>query len=154
MPTGDRANSRDLNSASVQPLAPQSRRASQQPGGGNSAALSAPHPYATAPSPTGYRVGTANNSYGRHSPNPTPQMLASGNGHMNGSESFLYGQTPMAKNGSGEAIANGTMQRDMNGQTRNMGYGEREQMQRVGEQDEDGGHGRPKGLFSWLCCRG
>ncbi|KJA26215.1 hypothetical protein HYPSUDRAFT_133298 [Hypholoma sublateritium FD-334 SS-4] len=153
-PTGDRANSRDLNSASVQPLAPQSRRASQQPGGGNSAALSAPHPYATAPSPTGYRVGTANNSYGRHSPNPTPQMLANGNGHMNGSESFLYGQTPMAKNGSGEAIANGTMQRDMNGQTRNMGYGEREQMQRVGEQDEDGGHGRPKGLFSWLCCRG
>ena len=80
-------------------------------------------------------------------------MLANGNGHMNGSESFLYGQTPMPKNGSGEAIVNG-MQRDMNGQTRNMGYGEREQMQRVGEQDEDGGHGRPKGILSWLCCRG
>lgn len=79
-------------------------------------------------------------------------MLANGNGHLNGSESFLYGQIPTGKNGSGEAVNPG--QRDMNGQIRNMGvYGEREQMQRVGEQDEDGGHGRPKGLFSFLCCR-
>ncbi|KAF8959474.1 kinase-like domain-containing protein [Flammula alnicola] len=156
--TGDRANtSRDVG-GSVQPLAPQSRRASQQPrdiNGISSGALTAPHPYATAPSPTGYRTATATNNYGRHSPNPTPQMLANGNAHLNGSESFLYGQAQAGKNGSGEGTTTpGTGQRDMGGQVRNMGIYDREQMQRVGEQDEEGGHGRPKGLFSWLCCRG
>lgn len=30
---------------------------------------------------------------------------------------------------------------------------EREQMTRVGEVDEEGGHGRPRGFWSALCCR-
>lgn len=74
---------------------------------------------------------------------------------MNGSESFLYGQAQAGKNGSGEATTTaGTHQRDLGGQVKNMGIYDREQMQRVGEQDQDGGHGRPKGFWSLLCCRG
>jgi casein kinase 1 len=79
--------------------------------------------------------------------------MHSGNGHMNGSESFLYGQPQAGKNGSGsreETTIAGTGQRD--GQMRGMGMFDREQMQRVGEQDEEGGHGR-KGFWSALCCR-
>lgn len=30
---------------------------------------------------------------------------------------------------------------------------DREQMERVGEQDEDGGHGRRRGFWGSLCCR-
>ena len=153
-PTGDRGgNTRDLGS--VQPLAPNSRRGSQQHrdiSGINSAALTAPHPYATAPSPTGYRTATTPNTYDRHSPNP-PHLHPNGNGHLNGSESFLYGQAQAGKNGSGEGTTN-PGQREMGGQVRGMGMYDRDQMQRVGEQDEDGGHHRPRGFFSILCCRG
>ena len=156
-PAGDRGvNTRDLGS--VQPLAPNSRRGSQQQrdiSGMTSAALTAPpHPYATAPSPTGYRAATTPNTYGRHSPN-APHLHANGNGHLNGSESFLYGQAQAGKNGSGEGMAN-PGQREMGGQgqVRGMGMYDRDQMQRVGEQDEDGGHHRPRGFFSILCCRG
>lgn len=82
--------------------------------------------------------------------------MHSGNGHMNGSESFLYGQAQAGKNGSGSreetTIAGGTGQREVGGQVRSMGMFDRGQMQRVGEQDEDGGHGR-KGFWSALCCR-
>jgi len=150
--TGERGNtSRDIGS--VQPLAPASRRASQQQrdvSGLGSATLTSPHPYATTPN-TGYRTA---NTFGRHSPNPAPHMH-SGNGHINGSESFLYGQPQAGKNGSGsreETTIAGTGQREHGGQVRGMGMFDREQMQRVGEQDEDGGHGQ-KGFWSLLCCR-
>ena len=75
---------------------------------------------------------------------------------MNGSESFLYGQAHAGKNGSGgegTTIA-GTGQREMGGQVRGMGMYDRDQMQRGGQQEEDGGHGRRRGFWSILCCRG
>lgn len=71
---------------------------------------------------------------------------------MNESRSFLYGQLQTGKNGSAspdEAMITGT--RHPGGQARGMMF-DREQMQRGGEQDEDGGHGR-KGIWSILCCR-
>jgi casein kinase 1 len=125
---------RDIGS--VQPLAPTSRRASQQQRDVNGGHTS-PHPYATPPN--GYRTANTN-AFGRHSPNPVPHQLLNG-----GSESFLYGQ-PAGKNGADSreetTIADpGVHVRGFN----------REQMQRVGEGDEDGGHGR-KGFWSNLCC--
>ncbi|KAF9046898.1 kinase-like protein [Hymenopellis radicata] len=130
--TQDRNNSaRDIGS--VQPLAPTSRRTSQQQREASALAsvgLSAPHPYATAPSPNGYRTGRER-EYGRHSPNPN--ALVNGNGLNNGSESFLYGA-------QGHVGARG------------MGVYDRDQMARVGEQDED--LGRRRGFWSVFCCRG
>ncbi|KAF9048469.1 kinase-like domain-containing protein [Panaeolus papilionaceus] len=150
-PTADnRGTPRDIGS--VQPLAPTSRRASQQQRDGMpSATLTTPHPYATAPSPTGYR-SQQSPAFGRHSPNP--QVL--GNGHMNGSESFLYGQAQAGKTGSGSrenTTTAGTAQRDMNGQVRVMGMYDRGQIQDGNQQLEEGGHGRPKGFWAALCCR-
>jgi len=81
--------------------------------------------------------------------------MVGGTGVQNGSESFLYGQAQAGKNGSGEAMVNPINgHRDMGGQVRGMNVYDREQMQRVGEQDEDGGHGRSRGFWSVLCCRG
>ncbi|KAH9949960.1 kinase-like protein [Amylocystis lapponica] len=121
---------------SVQPIAPTSRRASQQQirGERDSTGLNAPHPYAT-PSPSGYRP----NPYGRSSPAP-PGATPAANGapHTNTSDSFVYGQ----QQGKG---ANGMG-------TRGMGMYDRDQMARVGEQDEHGG-GRKRGFFSVFCCR-
>jgi casein kinase 1 len=67
---------------------------------------------------------------------------------QNPSESFLYAQ--QAKNGadSREGTMNGTAP------PRAMAMYDREQMQRVGEQDEDGHGSRKRGLWSGLCCRG
>ncbi|KAF9000714.1 kinase-like protein [Cyathus striatus] len=139
-PTGERGNvSRDIGS--VQPVPPTSRRASQREGLG-SAALSTPHPYATAPSPNGYR-SNANPGYGRHSPNPQ----ANGPGALNGSESFLYGQGQTIKNDSREIM------NDMMNGPRGMNMYDREQMQKASGQDEDGGHGRRRGFWAALCCR-
>lgn len=148
---GERVStSRDISS--VQPLAPTSRRISQQQREVNpqpSAGL-APHPYA-APSATGYRSQGA--GFGRHSPNAT----ANGNGlHLNGSDPYLYGQPQPGKAGtnSRETTTAGTATREIAGGARGMGVYDREQMQRVGEQDEDVGHGRRRGFWSALCCRG
>ena len=125
---------RDIGS--VQPLAPTSRRASQQQrdvNGGHSSP--SPHPYATPPN--GYRT---TNTFGRHSPNPAPALL-----HMNGgSESFLYGQPQAGKNGTGSPEETTVAEPVV----RVRGF---DRMQRVGERDEDGGHGR-KGFWSNLCC--
>jgi len=138
--TGERNTSRDVGSAL--PLPPTSRRPSQRDVLG--AGLT--HPYATTPN-TGYRTAPTTNAFDR-----PPNVLPA---HMHGgSESFLYGQQA-GKNGSGsreETTIAGTGQRDLGGQARGMGMFDREQMQRVGEQDEDGGHGR-KGIWSALCCR-
>lgn len=76
--------------------------------------------------------------------------------HMNGSESFLYGQ-----NVGGKGSRDGTPTAGMGMGAGGLGVGvggtrqmfEREQMTRVGEVDEDGGHGRRRGFWSALCCR-
>jgi casein kinase 1 len=147
----DRNNSsRDIGS--VQPLAPASRRQSGTKDlNMGSATLNAPHPYATAPSPTGYRNTQTPTNYGRQS--PSNALHPNGNG-MNGSESFLYGQAQAGKNGSASrentTIA-GANPRDMGGQVRGMAMYDRDQMQRGGEQDD--GHGRRKGFLAALCCR-
>ncbi|TFK40136.1 kinase-like protein [Crucibulum laeve] len=150
--TGERNNSsRDIGS--VQPLAPASRRASQQRDAIASTGLATPHPYATTAPSNGYRT-TTGAAYGRHSPNAQALNLGASGLHPNGSESFLYGQ--QGKNGSNSregTTTAGTAQRDMAGGPRGMGVYDREQMQRVGEQDEDGGHGRRKGFWAALCCR-
>ncbi|ESK95882.1 ck1 ck1 ck1-g protein kinase [Moniliophthora roreri MCA 2997] len=139
------------NSASVQPLVPTSRRASQQQvrdaaQGTGSASLPAPHPYATAPSPgvaNGYRTSNAG-VYGRNSPNPP-----NGNGLHNGSESFLYGGLPgKAGTNSGDVTTGGT-----GPAVGARGMAVYDQMERVGEQEEDMGHGRRKGFWAALCCR-
>lgn len=131
--TGERGNAlRDIGS--VQPLAPTSRRASQQQRDVNGGHAS-PHPYAAPPNGNGYNR-TA------YSPKPVPHQL-----HMNGgSESFLYGQPQAAKNGTGSREE--TTIADPGMPVRGF---DREQMQRVGERDEDGGHGQ-KGFWSNLCC--
>ncbi|KAK7454438.1 Palmitoylated plasma membrane-bound casein kinase [Stygiomarasmius scandens] len=152
-PPQDRGNSsRDIGS--VQPLAPTSRRASQQQQREASAlasvGLSTPHPYATAPSPNGYR----NSTYERNSPNPANNAIPNGNGvHANGSDSFLYGQI-QGKNGTNSRDATTTGGTGtMHGPGAVRGMTMYDQMGRVGEQDEDGGHGRRKGFWSALCCR-
>lgn len=144
---GERGNStRDVTS--VQPLVPTSRRASQQ----RDVNLPAPHPYATAPSANGYRTST--NVYGRSSPNPG-NGVPNGNGVPgNGSESFLYGAQHKAGTNSGDLTTGGTGTRDLHGPAgAARGMTVYDQMERVGEQDEDGGHGRRRGFWAALCCR-
>ncbi|KAH0585105.1 hypothetical protein H2248_008366 [Termitomyces sp. 'cryptogamus'] len=142
-----RPSNRDISS--VQPLAPTTRRASRQEVANTSVGLSLPHPYATTPSPTGYRT---QQSYGHHSSNPgnvTPSGV-----HLNGSDTYLYAQAHHKNgNNSRETTTAGTATRDLSG-TRAMGIYDREQMQRVGEQHEEGGHGRGRGFWATLCCRG
>ncbi|KZT29809.1 kinase-like protein [Neolentinus lepideus HHB14362 ss-1] len=145
---------------SVQPLAPASRRASQQQipradrdsiGNG----LAAPHPYATAPSPTGYRA----NTYGRGSPiSPMPGGMHGGGGNPNGSnpavngnDAYLYGAQGKAGTNSREGTTTGTA---VHPGSRGVGMYSGEQMQRLGEQDEEGhGQGRKKGFWAAFCCR-
>lgn len=162
--------SRDV---SVQPLPPASRRASQQQiSRDGSTALTAPHPYAAAPSPNAYhRPGTG----GSYAPNGQSGSLAAlanggstgalngnaygngnGNGNGNGtaSDSFRHSQaagTQGKKNGDAREGALSPREGRANG----MAVYDREQMARVGEQDEDGhGGGRKKGGFwSLFCCR-
>lgn len=138
--------------ASVQPLAPASRRQSQQHisrAERESQAL-ASHPYAATPSPGGYRA----TAYDRSSPNGgTPAT----NGQANGNDSFVYGQQ-QGKNGTnsreGTTTAGTAANRDTMGGTGTRGVGmyDREQMTRVGEQDEHGG--RHRGFWAAFCCRG
>ncbi|KAG5337204.1 hypothetical protein C0989_010334 [Termitomyces sp. Mn162] len=127
-----RPSNRDISS--VQPLAPTTRRASRQEVANTSVGLSLPHPYATTPSPTGYRT---QQSYGHHSSNPgnvTPSGV-----HLNGSDTYLYAQAHHKNgNNSRETTTAGTATRDLSG-NRAMGIYDREQMQRVGEQHEEEG---------------
>ncbi|KAF5367096.1 hypothetical protein D9758_003959 [Tetrapyrgos nigripes] len=150
---GQERNNSSRDIGSVQPLAPTSRRASQQQqreaGALASVGLSTPHPYATAPSPNGYRTST----YDRNSPNPANNMISNGNAaHVNGSDSFLYGQMP-GKNGTNSrdpTLTGGTGTAPSPGAVRAMNMYDRDQIGRVGEQDEDGGHGRRRGFWSLL----
>lgn len=148
-----RGNSREH--VSVQPLPPTSRRASQQQvarAERDSAGLAAPHPYAAAPSPGGYR-GAA---YGRSSPNGAVPPANGANG-ANTSESFVYGQQGKpgtdSREGTTTAGTAGNQREALNGMgSRGMGMYDREQMARVGEQDEQ--HGRKRGFWAAFCCRG
>ena len=100
-----------------------------------------------------YRSSSAIGGYGRQSP---IAINALPNGHgmqLNSSDTYLFGQTT-GKPGtnSRDTTTAGTAHKDVPG-VRTMGVYDREQMQRVGEQDEDGGHGRGQGLWATLCCR-
>ncbi|GLB40472.1 putative kinase-like protein [Lyophyllum shimeji] len=129
---GERGTSnRDISS--VQPLAPTTRRTSQRQQDATApanAGLSPPHPYATAPSPNGYR--SQSGAYGRQSPSAGVNGNANGV-HLNGSDTYLYGQA-QHKNGtnSRDTTTAGTATRDLPGAARAMGIYDREQMQRVG----------------------
>ncbi|GBE88019.1 Casein kinase I homolog 1 [Sparassis crispa] len=151
---------------SVQPLAPTSRRASQQQvrerererERERDTGLS-PHPYATAPSPGGYRA----TAYGRSSPVPpnsgAPPVNGNGTGapNTNTSESFVYAQTPQGKGtDSREDTMAGVNRAEPNGfgvGAHGMSVYDREQMTRVGEQDEDHMGGRRRGFWAAFCCR-
>ncbi|KAJ7086129.1 kinase-like protein [Mycena belliarum] len=143
---GTRENTAN-NIGSVQPLAPTRRTSTQQNAG------LASHPYAAAPSGSGYigaaggaiapvRAGSAAGQYGHPSSNPATRGLGMNgntlNGNGNGSDSFLYGQQ---QQGSGPMAVGGTAR----------GMNVYDQMERVGEQNED--HGRPRGFWAAMCCR-
>ena len=139
---------------SVQPLAPQSRRQSQQHGSRaeRDSGLVAPHPYAAPGSTGGYR-----GAYGQASPQTANGAPTNGSGplvqHPNNSGSFMYGQGPgKAGTASREGTTTaGTRQDGMNG-TQTRGMAMYDQMARVGEQDEHG-LGRKKGFWAAFCCR-
>ena len=113
----------------------------------------APHPYAAPGSAGGYRT----NTYGRQSPVP-PNGTTGANGstplqqHPNNSDSFLYGQGA-AKNGTASREGTTTAgTRELN-QTRGMTVYDRDQMERVGEQDEHGLGRKKGGFWAAFCCR-
>lgn len=91
--------------------------------------------------------------YGRQSPIAIP-ALPNGTGMpLNSSDTYLFGQTTMkAGTNSRDTTTAGTATKDVSG-VRTMAVYDREQMQRVGEHDEDGGHGRRHGFWAVLCCR-
>ncbi|KAI0077039.1 kinase-like protein [Panus rudis PR-1116 ss-1] len=151
---GSRGGSREH--ISVQPLAPASRRASQQRvDRERDSTLVTPHPYAASPGANPYRSTT----YDRSSPQTNSGHL-NGNGGLTGvtpTDSFMYGGQGGKGTNSREGTATGgTAPRgeQMNG-ARGMSMYDREQMARVGEQDEDG-HGAPRkrGFWAAFCCRG
>lgn len=134
-------------------MAPTSRRASQQRvDRDRESGLAAPHPYASSPANGNYR----STAYGRSSPiqpngASTPQT---GNGTPvpGTADPFLYGQKGA---NSREGTATGTSRGDQMNGVRGMSMYDREQMARVGEQDEEG-HGAPRkkgGFWAALCCR-
>lgn len=141
--------------ASIQPLAPTPRRSSQQqmgsPGG-----LSAPHPYASTP----YRTA-AGGPYERPSPflpgsHTAVNGSATGLGHPNGSESFLYGAQAQHGKTSREGTATGgTANKPFAGlgRVRGMMVYDPDQRRQMRREDEDGGHGgRRRGLLNIFCC--
>lgn len=114
---GERHRDRD---ASNQQIPPQSRRTSQQRDL-NSSALPTPHPYATAPSPNGYKSQAAHQ----------------------------YGQNKYATNSrEGTATPRGDV---YGGGNKSMGVYDRQQMQSGLDDDH---HGKRRGFWASLCCRG
>ncbi|KAI0783584.1 kinase-like domain-containing protein [Abortiporus biennis] len=152
---GSRGGSREH--ISVQPVAPTSRRASQQRlDRESSAGLVAPHPYASTPNSTAFR----NTPYGRSSPvQPNAHLNGSGAIANTNSDSFMYGSQAPGKAGtaSREGTANGVVPNrgDQMIGSRGMNMYERDQMARVGEQDEEGHGAQPgkKGFWAAFCCR-
>lgn len=151
-----RGNSR--NDVSVQPVPPASRRASQQQitrTERDSTGLTAPHPYAITPSP-----GARGTAYGRSSPNGGAGGAVPPANGANTSDSFVYGQQGKPGTNSregtttaGTATAGGARDAMAGMGNRGINMYDREQMARVGEQDEHG-HGRKKGFWAAFCCRG
>ena len=175
---GSRGGSREH--ISVQPIAPTSRRASQQRldrgaeqrdrerGERESGGLSAPHPYASpSPGTAGFRSSNVNGAYGRQSPVPPNGQVNGGNGSPNlgtsGADGFLYGGAKVGvAGGSREVVGSGIGVGGIGGRvdqvpngTRGMNVYERDHLGRVGEQDEDGHGGmRKKSFWGAFCCRG
>ena len=153
---GSRGGSREH--ISVQPLAPASRRASQQrlEGRERDSALISQHPYATAPTQT-YR----NTAYGRNSPvQKGLGQLPNGTGTstaVQNSDSYMYG-TPQQGKANGYASREGTPANGVKEASGVRGTNVYEQqaqmtpMDRVGEQD-DHGDGRKRGFWAAFCCR-
>jgi casein kinase 1 len=150
--TGDtsRGVSRDV---SGQPIAPSSKRASQQqlstdPRPRESANI---HPYAVAPSPSVLRGSPYGNGIqvSPHRPDTGSTgalALGNGNGAAN-SDSFLYGSTAKRAEEAAAAAAR-------EGRANGMGVYDRGRVSRAGmEQDDDPGS-RHRGFFSFMCCRG
>jgi len=112
-----------------------------------------PHPYATVPSPSGFRT----NAYGRVSPAPPTQAAMGMNGgqggRTDGSDSFLYGVQPLGGKqvtNSREDTTGGTVLRD--GTHARMAVFDSQM--RGGDDPEDDRHPKKRGLFSGLfCCR-
>lgn len=130
----------------MQPLAPGSRRHSQNPresSAGNG--LTAPHPYSAAqPTASGYR-GAPPGAYGRNSP------MTNGAQHAS-SQEFMYGggaQTPKNDSSNRGINGNGAPREMQAGGARGIAVYDREQQM---EHDEEG-HGRKGGFWSVLCCR-
>ena len=147
---GSRGGSREH--ISVQPLAPTSRRASQQRlERERDSALVSQHPYAAAQTNSNLRSGP----YGRSSPVLANGSQPNGTGTtaVNSGDVYMYG-TPQAKaNGFATPEVNGAngVKDGPNG-VRAMNIYEQAQMSRVGEQDEHG-DGRKRGFWTAFCCR-
>jgi len=142
--------------STVQAIAPVSRRASQAR---DSSALPPAHPYASAPSPSGYRasngVNGVNGVYGRNSPIPPNSHSGMGNGlpgRTEPSDAYLYGQPHQGvKNltASREDTTAGTPIRDA--QARNMAMFEESQRRGIDDMDDDR-HPRRRGFLGCLFC--
>jgi len=147
--------------ASGQPIAPSSKRASQQqlstadlrprdPSNG----ITSTHPYAVAPSSSALR-----SPYGNGIPPQRPEsaLAAAGstvaiglNGNANGgtgSDSFMYGSTAKRAEEAAAAAAR-------EGRANGMAVYDRGQLARGGIDQDDEADGRSRGVFSFLCCRG
>lgn len=148
--------------ASGQPIAPSSKRASQQQLSTTdlrprdaSNGISA-HPYAVSPSPNALRSPYGNAIVGTSPQRPESALAAHGstgalalNGNGNGatgSDSFLYGSTAKRAEEAAAAAAR-------EGRANGMAVYDRGQLTRAGI-DQDDENGRRRGLFSFLCCRG
>ncbi|KAH8831337.1 kinase-like protein [Flagelloscypha sp. PMI_526] len=143
-PGEPRQTSRDIGS--VQPLAPTSRRTSGQAREG-SMGLST-HPYASAPSPSGYRQNSGTFNGGRHSPALATGVMGNGNGSTGaiaatGSDSYRF-----QRNGSRDALTPATQAAP--GPVRSMAV--YDSQQQIARAQEDGAHSRQK-QGGFLCCR-
>ncbi|KAF9223443.1 kinase-like protein [Gyrodon lividus] len=137
----------------VQPIAPVGRRVSQTPR--DTSGLAPPHPYAAAPTSSGYRQ---TNGYGRVSPVPgshAANLVNGGNlvGRHDTSDSFMYGsQVHAGKNvtNSREDTTGGVAARDA--PHARMAVFE---SQMLGPDDmEDDRHPKKRGFFvSLFCCK-
>ena len=150
--------------ASGQPIAPSSKRASQQqlstadlrprdPSNG----ITSTHPYAVAPSSSALRSPYGNGIPGNTPQRPESALAAAGstvaiglNGNANGgtgSDSFLYGSTAKRAEEAAAAAAR-------EGRANGMAVYDRGQLARGGIDQDDEVDGRPRGVFGFLCCRG
>ena len=146
--------------ASVQPLAPTPRRASQQQQSATPGGLTAPHPYAAAPSSSPYRT----NAGGYERQSPAQHVHAAPNGsathlgqhsNTNRSESFLYGgHVPPGKNGTASrdgTATGGTTNKQYPGGATGMMIYDSNRRRGVGGYEDGGRRKESVGLF---CCRG